>query len=284
MVGNITIIGTASGNGKFNTADQNLTPPEGAVLLGASDFASGNKLPGIVASGYAWGEGAQNGATTEIIGDAYRINYPTTTGGVYQWFELLFPDADVESDVYIQFQARFPLAARGGSKFCKVFSTHDVGDGYCNTTFGLTGDANDTVMSQISFGDGAGASNQNDVGNVINLDGTYPEWSGRSYGVTASISTPQNSVFGASEWGTTWHTFKIRCKWNSGHVGTEVADGAYYVEIDGDVYVNATGLFNSHPTNTKAIDYISFGNYAGGDQPPYSMEFKDIKISKGGFI
>jgi hypothetical protein len=37
----------------------------------------------------------------------------------------------------------------------------------------------------------------------------------------------------------------------------EVADGAYYVEIDGQVYVDATGLFNRHWSNGPMIAWSS---------------------------
>jgi hypothetical protein len=136
-------------------------------------------------------------------------------------------------------------------------------------------------MYCVSFGDGTGVANDTDK--VINFNGEYPSWIGRAYGKGAVVTLAQKNIWAASNWGTTWHHFKIHIKFNSGtSAATEVADGEYYVEIDDKVYVDAKGIFNRHYSN-KPIQKISFFDWSQGGTAPFEIWYDDIKITTGGF-
>jgi len=65
--------------------------------------------------------------------------------------------------------------------------------------------------------------------------------------------------------------------------GVPVPDGEVYVEIDGKVYVDATGLYDRNPANGP-INYIQFGGWAQTDPRPFDVWFDNIRISTGGFV
>jgi hypothetical protein len=76
----------------------------------------------------------------------------------------------------------------------------------------------------------------------------------------------------------------MHVKYNSGTTAeNEVADGEYYVEIDGKVYVNATGLFNRHYSNLP-IDRVEFFNWAQNGTQPFEIWLDDIRVTTGGFL
>jgi hypothetical protein len=179
--------------------------------------------------------------------------------------------------------------SKAGLKFVKIFGKRTTSDSYSNTTFGLDYTRIDDgigSMYQVSFGDGL--DRINDSQNVINLDGTYPSYIGRSYGKTAIVKTPMNKNFTANNWGTNWHEFRIMVKFNDGTSAVnEVANGEYYVSVDGNVYVDATGLFNRHYAGGD-ISHVEFGGWAQGSrgvaQPAFDIYYEDIIITEGGFI
>jgi hypothetical protein len=257
----------------------------GAHIITFQDFDTSLSLPG-------WSIGAQAGGmvgistdiTQNFMGSPGSVlgSYPAPTGGVYVWGAYDLSALALE-DVYVEFWARMP-AALHGLKFLKVFGGNAGGDtgNYANTTFGLDYTGVDFgCMYQVSFGDGTSASNDTD--NVINFDGTNPEWIGRSYGHGAVVQTPQMSLWASSNWGTSWHHFRLRAKFNSGTTATnEVADGAYYVEIDGKVYVDASGLFNRNPSNAP-IDRIEIFGWSQNGTAPFQIEYDNLTISTGGF-
>ena len=59
-------------------------------------------------------------------------------------------------------------------------------------------------------------------------------------------------------------------------------DGEYYLEVDGKVYVNATGLYNRNPANGP-IKRIAFFGWAQTETQPFQLWYDDIRISTGGF-
>jgi hypothetical protein len=210
-------------------------------------------------------------------------NYPVATGGVYVWASYDISALETR-DVYVEFWAKLP-GAKQGFKFLKIFGGEIPGQIYTNnTTFGLNytgGNEGNGAMYQVSFGDGR--SPDNDTANVIFLDGSNPELIGRSYG-KATVRTPQRDYFGPEDWGTDWHHFRVHAKFNSGTTAAnEVNDGEYYVEIDGKVYVDATGLFNRHYSRGP-IGAIAFFDWAQGGTEPFEIWYTDIRISTGGFL
>jgi hypothetical protein len=236
-----------------------------------------------------WGIGAQLGAAVSISTDR-SLNYegsagslrgiypPNAKGGSYIWANYSVSALNL-SDIYIEFKAKMPSNPVRGLKFVKIFGKNL--NGYSNTTFAPIYDSG--LFREVSFGDGIGTTN--DTTRVIRFDGTNPELIGRSHGI-AKVNTPQKRNFEATDWGDKWHHVRIRVKFNSGSSAeTEVADGAYYLEIDGKVYLDATNIFNRHWSNGP-IDKVSFFGWTQlvGEVAGFEVWYDDITISTGGFI
>ncbi|HEV2268350.1 MAG TPA: hypothetical protein VGR92_02730 [Steroidobacteraceae bacterium] len=184
-------------------------------------------------------------------------------------------------DIYIEFWAKMP-GAKGGCKFVKIFGDHPIGtNSFADVTIGTNYTGGDYgSIYQIGFGDGSILANDGQHG--IRLDGTSPQGIGRSYG-KATVSTPQMRSFSSTDWGTSWHHFRIHVKFNSGTTAqNEVANGEVYLEIDGRVYVDATGLYNRNPANGP-IHTIQFFGWAQQDPQAFQLWYDDIRISTGGF-
>lgn len=204
---------------------------------------------------------------------------PVGSGGYYIWAGMTPANRNL-NDLYIEFWAKMP-GNKHGLKFLKVFGQNDGKGGYSNTTFGLdyTG-VSYGGMYCVSYGDGS--STGNDTQNIIMFDKTYATQIGRSASV-ADVQIPQQKIWAGSNWGTGWHHFKFHVKYNSGtSAATEKADGEYYVEIDGKVYVNAKGLFNRHWSN-KPIDRIELFGWSQSGNQAFELWYDDIIVSTGGF-
>lgn len=240
-----------------------------------------------------WTFGSKNGgsllvSTTTpppVAGDssyALEAEYPaTTTGGQYTWADYSVASLNTE-DIYVEFWAKMPSPAKEGLKFLKIFGKNSDPQGYANTTLApsYNGGVNQGAFFTVGFGDGS--TTTNDFENVIRMDGSYPNWIGRSYGI-AKVLTPQMSSWPSSNWGTSWHHFKMHVKFNSGTTSSnEVPNGEVYVEIDGKVYVDATGLYNRNPANGP-IDRVEFGGWAQSDPSSFTVWYDNITISTGGF-
>lgn len=215
----------------------------------------------------------------EKPGGVLKAEYPISkAGGIFGWASFDMQPYN-SYEVYVEFHARLP-GEKQGLKFLKIF-------GGANTTFGLdytgitTGKGS---LYQVAFGDGS--TTENDIRNVINFDGTYPNWIGRSYG-TAVVRTPERKNFTAADWGNSWHHFRFKVKYNSAVKNndgtyTEINDGEYYVEIDGKVYVDATGLLNRHPANGP-ITKVALLDWSQNVDKPFVIYYDNLKITTGGF-
>lgn len=222
--------------------------------------------------------------TPPVSGDApYALEgqYPAVgaSGMGGAWANFSVASQKLES-IYIDFWAKMPNGI-GGLKFCKVFG--DVNDpaGYANATFGpMWGTGRDQgSFLGVAFGDGS--TTINDDENGIRFTGGSA-LIGRSYG-TAIVLTPQMTNWWSSNWGTTWHHFRIYIKFNDGTTSAdEVPDGALYEEIDGKVYIDATGLYNRNPQNGP-INRIGFFGWAQSDAQPFDVWYDNIVISTGGW-
>ncbi len=238
-----------------------------------------------------WGFGAQRGGSISVqptssanlgapTGNALVGSYPAPgAGGQYIWANYNVSSLDTE-DIYIEFWAKLP-GAKEGCKFLKIFGERLTSTNYADTTIFTNYNGGDYgAIGQVSFGDGTSLTN--DSQHAINLNGNFPAWIGRSYGI-ASVQTPQMSDFSSADWGTGWHHFRVHVKFNSGTTAqNEVPDGEVYLEIDGKVYVNATGLYNRNPANGP-IAYIEFFGWAQTETQPFQLWYDDIRISTGGF-
>lgn len=288
------------------------TPLASSVPSAAIQSAVVNGITPAASGIDGWSIGAQNGgavgvqATTGPDGttvDALEGSYPQPAyhGGQYMWASYNVSQLNIE-DVYIEFWAKMPLA-KEGCKFVKVFGQRSPAGYGADTTIATdyTG-ADYGAIRQISFGDGTDLGN--DSQNVININGTNPQWIGRSYSQqpveiatpsgtaeleappygTAVVETPQMSNFTSSDWGTGWHHFLIHIKFNSGtSVQNEVPNGEYFLEIDGKVYVDATGLYNRNPADLP-INNVEFFGWAQTEFSPFQLWYYDIRISTGGFV
>ncbi|GGY75308.1 hypothetical protein GCM10011613_21020 [Cellvibrio zantedeschiae] len=249
-----------------------------------------------------WGAG--NGGTIQVStntalnaggskGSVQGI-YPGTGGGVYVWGGVNIWSAQT-LEVFIEFDAKLPKDAIGykhGTKFLKVFGENNANGHSANTTFGLNqgkvslGEGpNNGSLNYIGFGDGADGDQSYDVKNVIFLSGSNPSWVGRSFGKTAVVKTPQFKSFDPVDWGETWHHFRVQCKFNSGTSDqTEIADGEYYLEIDGVVYVDATGLFNHHWSNPpiRSVNVFDWTDHQEGQS--FELWYDNFRVTTGGFV
>jgi hypothetical protein len=238
-----------------------------------------------------WAFGSQSGGalsvsatTPPVAGDgsyALEANYPVTSaGGQYIWADYSVSALNTE-DIYVDFWAKMP-DAKGGCKFLKIFGKRNDPQGIAAVTLGAnyTGSVKGGIAN-LEYGDGTTV--QNSGQQTIFLNGAHPTWIGRSYGV-ADVLTPDVNGWPASNWGTSWHHFRVHVKFNSGTTtSNQVADGEYYVEIDGKAYVDATGLYNRNPANGP-LDYVEFGGWAQTDPQAFDVWYDNIIISTGGFV
>ena len=222
--------------------------------------------------------GVLNGGTIDFSQGFVRGTYPAGVDGNSVWTNIPLGEFNTR-EIFVEFKARFPTPVRHGLKFLKVFGKNNQPGGYANTTFGLDYSVAGGSITAVSFG--GGSVPENDTANVIKLNGDNPDWIGRSYG-GALVNIPQYSNF--TEWGTDWHRFRIHCKFNSGDSAeNEVADGAYYLEIDGKVYVDAVGLFNRHWSNGDIGSVQIFG-WSQTNVPNFTVDYDDLVVSRHGFV
>lgn len=269
------------GNYPASTRPSGGAPNSGAVLSGGTalrgpyDYASGSAP---VDSDYRTGTAL--GGTLDYSSGFARGTYLANTVGSAVWTSIDTPTEDI-SEVYIQFRARMPNSEHG-FKFVKIFGKPNDPTGGANTTIGLDYTGIDSGgLIQLSYGDGT--TTGNDTQNVIRLNGTSSNADlGRGF-ATAQINVP-NGRFNSTDWGEGWHDYRIYFKFNSGTTsGNEVADGAWYLEIDGDVYADVGGLFNRNPDNSLHIDHIGLFGWTQGSGPEFTIDYDDVLISTGGF-
>ena len=250
------------------------------MILHQYNFNDG-KIPSGNNLYFATDGGAQLTVTDGALRGQYPI--PAGDGGYFIWTTFYIPQTGI-NELFIEFKAKMPGPLRHGCKFLKVFGQNTPSTGYANTTFGLGYEAGE--MYSVSFGGGTvGDGNdqqeqlENDTHNVILFSGDYPQWIGRSF-PNASVLTPQKSEF---QWSDDWHHFRIKFKFSSGNTKeTETADGEYYVEIDGKIYVDAQGLFNRHHLNLP-IDKVELFGWAQNGNHPFELWYDDVIISTGNF-
>ena len=233
------------------------------------------------------GLGAQHGGVLNFDTDAaqtyggqgksLKASYPVPTGDVYAWGGVDLAPYNTES-VYVRFRAKMP-GKHHGLKFIKVFGQNVNGAGYANTTFGLDYTGVDYGgMYATSFGDGTALAN--DTANVVNFDGSYPTWIGRSYGLPGNaILTPQGKNFDSAGWGSEWHLFELHVKFNSGTTAAnEKNDGELFVRIDGKVDVDAKGLFNRNYLN-KPLASVEILGWSQTGSIPFDVWYDNIEVS-----
>lgn len=269
---------------QFGTATSAASSALASTALSLSKLSPPGWSFSTVKDGSIGVEATELPTSTAEEGEALEGSYPVAGAGA----QYVIANYDVTNlhteDIYIDFWAKMP-GAKEGCKFVKVFgerSTIGGAESNANTTVGTnyTGGDYGSLVS-VEFGDGT--TIRNDSQNAIMFDGQYPQWVGRSYG-TARVLTPQMSSFSSQDWGTAWHHFRIHEKFNSGTTPqNEVPDGEYYVEIDGKVYVDATGVYNRNPVDGP-ITIVEFFGWAQKNPQAFQLWYDDIRISTGGFM
>ena len=258
-----------------------ITSQVGVDVLSAIDATGGVMPPASQHASTSWASGSANGGTMGIVtdtdfrsGKAFQGTYLAAATGIDAYLQLNMSGLALD-ELYIQFKAKMSGTA-GACKFLKIFGTA-VSTNYANFTLQPTWSSAGNIES-AQFGDGTTITN--DANNSINLDGTTLSNAGRSYPSTAVISTPQAADF--LDWSGV-NQFRVRVKFNTGTTsGNEVADGEIWVEINGNVYLNATGLFNRHYSN-DTINRCAFFEYSQSNAAALTLLMSDIIVSTGGF-
>lgn len=260
----------------------------GGTLIARADWSTHALIPPALAGYEAttnWGHW-EGGASITQNGTFVRGVYPDTIGSnANGGFVLQLDESLGIAEIYVQMDVRYPLAApaKQGLKFLKFFGGD--GDGVttfdsANFTFNPQYD-NNGLWNWIAFGDGT--TTGNDTSNIIFFTSSEnPSWVGRSYGQPSlNISRQMNSNF---QFDDNWHTIKIIAKYNTGTTsGNEVPDGRFYVEIDGDIYVDATGFFNRHPQNPRYFKSLELFGWTQNTQA-FTIDYRNVNISIGGFV
>lgn len=256
-----------------------------AVKVGEGKWGPGGSAdvtPDFADTGYRWAN--FGGGSQAVVGDALRLTWdvdPVGSGYYGPTLGFYVDDAGIFSnDFYVEFDAKFPGNVNG-CKFVKFFGRRSVEQGYSNATFNLLWGTGE--FANIIFTDGTDL--EGDAGRAIFFSGGNNALNiGRAWG-TAVVSTPQNRSFTDTDFGNTWHHFRFRYKQNTGTTsGNEVADGVFYVEIDGQVYLSVTNIFNRNPSNIPGIDNIQFGGWSQDGGGAFDLDIRNVVISTGGFM
>lgn len=229
---------------------------------------------------------AVDGGVITLNAGYLRMDYPSHIGVGNVYNELRIPCGGA-TDVYIQFDARFPQAARNNPKLCKYHGIESPTENYTNITIQPT-NAGTFRMYRVLFGDGtmfnkdpvSGTPEANDNSTAFNFLNDEPWLFGRNEGVATVV---QHSLTDFIWTDTNWHTFKIHVKLNSGTTAlNEVNDGEFYVEIDGQVYLHVTDCYNKHYSN-NGFEKISLGDWSE-NFGAYALDFRNVKGSLGGWL
>lgn len=232
------------------------------TILEQSDFDGG--VPNN------WFVSTEKGGTIDFSQGFARGEYPITAGNAGSHVNISIPVPDGIDHIFIRVRVRYP-GAMGGCKFIKVHGRDNDPVNYANATFGTEVDTGN--MIRVLYGADGG-----DASNFVNFSGTG-HLLGRADGI-ANVLAPQGQVF---SWDDQIHEISIECKFNDGtSEANEVPNGKFYVEIDGDVYMDATGLFNRNHQNGP-IEKVTLFNAAQNDDNPFTIDFLFAAVSIGGF-
>lgn len=262
---------------------------DGATVHARADFFNGTGLPTQPATGYWWiSAPVDDGVTHTLYGDPNHIrlrNLVDPTGPGYSGAQISFNASDLNlQEVYVTFEARFPLSGKiNGCKFLKIFDKND-GIGGHNVTFGLdyTGVGQRGAMLSVSYDNGSATSG--DTGKLIYLDGSSDVSTYNRGSPPPTVSAPKNDYWRREYWGTKWHSFKIRCKRNSGtSIGTETPDGVFEIHIDNELWLSVNNVFNRHYGNSLHLGEIGFGGWTQGGGGDFELDIRKIVISSGGY-
>jgi len=267
-------------DGRGSSADQGQIPGLLARLSLADNEVPSN--PDV----YGFNFGTNPGATLAVGEDSEGKFLHAAYDADLEGDNYIYGGCDLGLDgvrqLYIQCYARM-ADVKHGLKFIKLFGLKPESTNYANATFAFdyTG-IEFGCMYAVSFGDGT--TEENDTQNVLFFDGTNPEYIGRSFG-TAVLSTPQNAIWSADNWGTTKHKFQIMFRHNTGTTAEdELPNGAFEVRIDDVLYAKAENIFTRHPTNGY---FQSVGLFGATQNNPEAFTFdifEGLTISTDGWV
>lgn len=250
-----------------------VTTAASATLVYFQDFSSGVVPPNVYATG---------NSTASIVDGALKLSYPADALGPSGGLPAIEVDLSALNlnEIYIEYDVCMPNAKWGFKNlkvFGKITTTNTLNDTYSNCTLGAY--YSSAEINAFSYGDGTTLSN--DTQCTASL--VSPQTSLGPRNGSAVVSTPENSTFDVDDWGSTWHHFRIKIKFNSGtSAETEVPDGEYILEIDDKVYVHATGLYN-RSWQSETIDRFELGGWTQGENPAFDVLYDNIVVSEGGF-
>lgn len=254
----------------------------GVTLIGHANFAVDGLNPPSTYPDTSWDVGAFGECVTVIEDGWVKQFWPASPLGPSagsNWINFNFPPNTRK--IGFTFWTKMPDPGIA-LKFCKLFGIkHPApeGRGYANSTFQMSGGG---TMFSVSYGDGSELDN--DAGQVVLFDGDSSN-TGRSrflpgFQMLAPMSGVNNGTFNFAD--GLPHFMEIVYAQNSGtSIENEVNDGEIFVRIDGNVHVDAKGLFNKYALN-DFLEYISLGNYAQGNPTDAYVYFKDPKAYLGG--
>lgn len=260
-----------------------VAPNSGAILSGGTIirgpyFANGETSAPTDSNFFVYTNG---GATIDYSGGTFKVttpaNFADTAGATIRTYTPTAYQA-----LYMDFMARMPTG-KHGCKFSKFFGRTD-GVGSANGTPGIdySGVSNGSIIA-LSIGDGS--TTGNDTAQPISLDTSlYNPSAGANSG--ADVSRP-NGFFDVDQWGTDWHHFRIAYFASTGtDSANDVFDGAGYIEVDGQVYLDVGQIRNRHYQNSLFLDGVGLVNAAQGLNRNFEviMEYKNIIMSVDGFV
>lgn len=276
----------------FDILEVASTPLAPVVLLSQADFDDGLASPDWTPFTSATGsldfsQGFARGVFPDNDGSpAERGTHVNMTHEIY--VDGQDPDADIY-EVFVQFDARMPLGALGGLKFCKVFGirtdsqgnvNNDSNPNFANTTFGLW--YTNGEFQAVSWGDGATATN-NDTNSIVSFNGTGHVFN-RADGLGVVATTPKGRYFDATDWGTDWHRFHLRVRFNSGTTAAnETNDGLVEVYIDGELWARAENIYNRHYSN-RGIYAVKLFGWTEGPNPSFTLDIDNVHVTTGGWV
>lgn len=270
----------------------------GGTLLRSWDFADG-QVPATSSTFFAFTN--SGGVITAADGYLAGVIPAGSAAGSYCGASLyLDSNGDQLQELYIKFKARFPKNILNdnnrpntpfGIKFLKIKGKNNAPSGYANFTFGLTYNTGEDQggLLVISYGDGTGTGN--DTQKFVDLTGINTATNvGRGFNQgrrdnPTRIRCP-HGVWPSTAWADgDWHDFRVYCRYNSGDsTANEIADGAFYLEIDGQMYADIAGIFNRNPDNSDIIDTVSIWDNTQNPHAEFELDYDDIVFSVGGFL
>jgi len=157
------------------------------------------------------------------------------------WFGRNVSDENLQ-EIYVRFYFKVDDPS-GGCKFLKLFGKENSPQGYANSTFAINYFSGQ--LSEVSYGDGSGVSN--DTQHVIRYNGSHTD-SNVSIVNSSDTFDPRDGK---------WHCFEANMKYND----NGKRNGHYRVWIDGKLRLYANNVKNRNDLNSLFFGSVQLANY-----------------------